>query len=1476
VTDETRAFGPLGPGDERDACALVAWISRTGESGREGIAAVVRALGSVRHRAGFTRGEGDGAGLMLDLPRALWSDLLAEAGESPHLAYHPDFTVGHVFVPAADERAALRRLAGLVDQAGYQILVQRRAPVHPGALGPLGRAEAPALYQLGLIPRQSGLVPAAADLTARLARTGLAVVSWSSHTVVYKVRGDAAALAAYYLDLGDPRLTTAFAMGHLRFSTNTQSAFDRVQPFALLGHNGEINTIARLREEALHLGFDLPPGGSDSQDLDRFLLGLIGRHGLTLLEAMSLVFPPVPTLLAQVPETERAVLAVGRDALGPVAQGPAAIVARHGDEVVCSLDALGLRPLWFVPARDAYWVTSERTIVPFEALADEPRPLAPGEKVAFLVRPGRPPQVLDDAALRAEACRRLAARGLGRPALPEPPSAAPTPLGWPLSDRPDALPALFGWDQEDVEICRLMADTGVDPIGSLGYDGPLAALAEERRQVSDFLHETVAVVTNPAIDREREGEHFSLDVLLGVRPPLPGERRRPGPAVRLERPLVLEPVPVGDLAADGPALRAAAAKSRLALLSDLTLPHRTLAMVLGPDEGLSGALARLGEEAREAVAAGACLLVLDDGASLADGKAAIDPLLGLGAVARALEGEARRRTGILVRSAGVRRLHDVVSLLALGADAVDPYLLWWEAARGNAADPGGAVASLARVLCEGVEKVMSTMGIHELRGYARVLSALGLGEEVVRLLGVPAYFAAGSAHTLARFEDEARRRLAEAERVRSEGLRPAPARVYHLYPKVWKAVADVAQGRRPYEAYEALVRDLEERRPISLRHLLDLALPADAPSAAVRADTGVGDHRYPLVVSSMSFGSQGETAYRAYLEGAARAGVLCLNGEGGEFADLIGRYGPHRGIQVASGRFGIAAPLLAASRYLEIKIGQGAKPGEGGHLPARKVSEKVARARNAQTGVDLISPSNNHDLYSIEDLAELIDELREVSPAARIIVKVPVVPGIGTIAVGIAKAGADIITLSGFDGGTGACRRHSARHVGLPAEVGLLEAHGALVEAGLRGDVELWCDGGMKTALDVVKCMLLGANRVAFGTLAMVSVGCTICRACQTDTCHVGITTQVESEEEARAKGFKRFVPRDPEEAAESLARVLTAVGEGVARHAAALGYASAQELVGRAEHLVQARGRDRLDLRPLLVSRPLPPPGAQPHRPPRPAVEVREEVRVGVAAAGEDSVRMFGTALAGELVRRAMFGDEGRRVRVHATGVVGQGLAVFHTEHLDTVVMGGAQDGVAKGALGGRVAVLKAPGPDGVWRDGSVGKSFAYGAQGGRLFVQGDADSRAAVRLSGGSVVFGARPRGPLDGSAQRANLKGFAFEYMTGGVAVCLGDPGPWMAAGMTGGVVYVRLWPELGLDLEALRRRLARGATCVADDALEEADRARVGDLLYEYADLLEESGQDEEALWVRSLLPPAPGAFARIRPRGAQVNQEVSTE
>jgi glutamate synthase (NADPH/NADH) large chain len=608
--------------------------------------------------------------------------------------------------------------------------------------------------------------------------------------------------------------------------------------------------------------------------------------------------------------------------------------------------------------------------------------------------------------------------------------------------------------------------------------------------------------------------------------------------------------------------------------------------------------------------------------------------------------------------------------------------------------------------------------------------------------------------------------------------------------------------------------------------------------------------------------------------------------------------------------------MLNSSFLVEIKIGQGAKPGEGGHLPAKKVTEKVAQARNATPGTDLISPSNNHDLYSIEDLAELIDELKTANPNVRVSVKVPVVPNIGTIGVGIAKAGADIITLSGFEGGTGAARSHALRHVGLPSDIGTRDVHLALMEAGIRNRVEIWADGGYRHGWDIVKLHCLGANRVAFGTLAMVSLGCTICRGCQLDTCHVGIATQIENKEEADLKGLKKFTPQEFESAAENCTRFFQAMGEEVREICAGLGYERAQDLVGRSDLLVQSRAsqdvdvaelvkplEEFLDLAPLdlpvpedereapglVVARPIRmQPKEASHELAALAVEVcaGRPVRKEWPQPADSHDRVLATELAGEIARARIFeggpeASEDVLASLHFNGgsVAGQGLGAFNVYGVDITVEGGAQDGVAKTMLGGKVAVMKGTNRLGKRVNGSVGKSFAYGAQRGRLFVQGDADSRFCIRLSGADVVIGGEPEGPLADEqgcvADRANIKGFAFEYMTSGRAVVLGDPGPWFCAGQTGGRVYLRVNDEWGLDREALERRRGKGAK-VAIEELDAEGLLDVQELLGHYADELRATNQDGEAERISALAAEPKKHFLMSIPEQEQTDPSISTE
>jgi glutamate synthase (NADPH/NADH) large chain len=702
-----------------------------------------------------------------------------------------------------------------------------------------------------------------------------------------------------------------------------------------------------------------------------------------------------------------------------------------------------------------------------------------------------------------------------------------------------------------------------------------------------------------------------------------------------------------------------------------------------------------------------------------------------------------------------------------------------------------------------------------------------------------------------------------------------------------------------------------------MRHIMGLNGVREPIADASTVDAGIGHHDYPIVISSMSFGSQSEPAFRAYAEAAKATNILCVNGEGGEIRDMYGKYRKWRGQQVASGRFGVSAEMLNSSYVAEIKIGQGAKPGEGGHLPGKKVSEKVAAARNAAPGTDLISPSNNHDLYSIEDLAELIDELKTVNPDVRVSVKVPVVPNIGTIGLGIAKAGADIITLSGFEGGTGAARQHALRHVGLPSDIGTRAVHRALMEAGLRNRVEIWADGGYRTGHDIVKLHCLGANRVGFGTLAMVSLGCTICRGCQLDTCHVGIATQIETVEQADEHGLKKFTPQEVDVAAESCARFFAAMGEEVKQVVASLGYDRAQDLVGRYDLLEQVAAHDSVDLAPLITPleefldlEPIDLPVAATEdvraeaglvvaRPIR--MEEKQASHQIAALAGDicsgrtirnefpratdADDRVLGTELAGAIARQRIFEDGPESndevlasLEFNGGSVAGQGLGAFNAYGVSIRVEGGAQDGVGKTMLGGSIAILKGKGAKGKRVNGSVGKSFAYGAQRGRLYVQGSADSRFCIRLSGADVVLAGEPEENIDDSrgcvVDRANAKGFAFEYMTSGRALVLGDLGPWACAGMTGGRVYVR-HNAFGIDRDAIVRRLGEGAKVMLKD-LDAEGLIDIDDLTQHYAKELRATGQDEEADRVLHLAADATSNFLMIVPEKVQADPSISTE
>ena len=1532
IRTDTRPHEPYGP--EHDACALFVSVRKRGESTHGTLKRALMALANMGHRTGLVNGEGDGAGVQTDIPRQLWAKALSEAGLRSSLATDPRFWVGHCFIrPGADLPTLRNQLSQAFNQAGLNLLLERLGRVRPEVLGQQARKHMPTFWQVAGCAEggdvEARLLAAQTRLEAELP---IFFASLSSYSVVYKVHGSVEVLPRFYPDLQDRNFDTAIALCHARYSTNTASNFERVQPFALLGHNGEINTIQRFRQEAYQLGAALDPGNSDSQDVDRLLHTLCVRYGLDLVEGLELIFPPVPHELDNLPPGLQGVYSRLRQAFGPYAQGPAAIISRYGDRVVCSVDALGLRPLWFIETEKEYVFSSERGVVPLDHVVRDPRPLAPGEKVALHVMRGRQVEVLEHAEIRQHvmerAFRREAPRlaerywsqwdaghwagrgpapgrerGGGSPqraaqqaatavevaekhprlevalvAAPEPP--------WGRADlRPadTAVLAATGWNREHLQEVESLAKEGKDLVGSLGHDGPLAALSRNRVNLADFYKETVAVVTNPSIDHQRESEAFSTRVLVGMRPPVDAPPDPDALLVELKTPLLPGGHPgLGGAEVADRVAEALGVLSVEALVSQFGPRVAFLTLGLLPKENTQAALTRLGEGAVQAVRNGAQCVVLDDTQTLEEALGWLDPHLATAHVDSSLrqaggEPNLRRCAGLVVRSASLRTLHDLALLYGLGADAINPYAMLAVAigadrprnALGDTEEIVAAQTRLLQTLTHGLEKVISTIGCHELRGYGRVFSAIGLSPQVAEVMQTPNYFGSPKVGlTWKRLDAEAAARAAD---LRGEG-KPRLAQVDHLYPKFYKKVQAVASGEMCMDEFLQYYRTLTEEIPVALRHTLDFKR-AEKPLNPAEVDIRIGQHDMPVLISAMSFGSQGELAYRAYAEAARRLNIVCVNGEGGELPDMLSRYMPNRGQQVASARFGVNAQFLNSAWVIEIKIGQGAKPGEGGMLPAAKVTPQVAEARRTNPYVPLISPSNNHDLYSIEDLAQLIEELKTVNPHARVSVKIPVVPGVGVIAVGVAKAGADIIDITGYDGGTGAARRHALQYVGLPTEIGLIQSHRALIEAGLRHRVELWCDGGMKTGADALKMILLGADRVGFATMAMVAVGCTICRKCHEGTCHVGITTHIKTVEEAQERGLKSFVPREYERSVEGIVRVFTVIGDELRRLTAQLGARRLRDLVGRADLLEQVQCTDLIDLSPALHHIPCQPwPEAKPgvgRRLTRPrnnltkaiTDQIMEAVQEGEAEVTyQDEVRAYdralGAHLAGALVRNPIFAAQVRALHLNfgPSSVGGNGFAAWTTDRMDILIEGGAQDGAAKSTNGGRVAIMKGLNHDGIRLDGSVGKSFAYGAQRGVLIVQGDADSRACIRLSGADVIFGGEIREPVDDSAgvtgTRANLKGFACEYMTSGRVLIMGDPGPYAFAGMTGGVVYQHLTPELGFTEDALRRRIAQGAK-VAIQPLEEDDVGQVQELLNHYIEALEQTDQYDTAERIRSL-------------------------
>ncbi len=1250
------------PRFEHDACGVgfVAETTRAGRRSSRVVPLALEALAALTHRGAIAADAktGDGAGIALPVVPGLLAALAADAGvagvDPARLA------VGAVFLPA-DPRAgmAARRL---LDEAlaaeGLTSLAWRRVPVDPSVLGPEATASAPEIAHV-LVARPAGMGTAGFERALLLARRtaeaavadtgGMAafhVASLSTRTLVYKGLFVGAELGRFYRDLGAGWLRVPFAVFHQRYSTNTHPSWALAQPFRLLAHNGEINTLRGNREamrgRSARLGGGrvgrrlgvlaaaghplLDPSGSDSTSLDEALELLLAAGWridaavMALLpEALELRDEPVPGLAAW------QVAAVAR--VEPW-DGPAALVFADGRRVGCVLDRNGLRPAAFEVRRDGLVVCgSEAGMLPAapEDVIRRGR-LGPGELLLVDTVAGR---ILEDGGAKRAAIAAAPAgspprllevvHGGSRTAMGTPGASAPATGASDAATDGSAAPTpgfdaemsrrrqlLFGLDAEQLRMTvKTMATTGREPTWSMGDDTPLAVLARRPRGVAAYLRQAFAQVTNPPIDPERERVVMSLEVPVGPRPRLLDPARRGSPrCVRLPGPILGTAGRDGLLALAGRGPGGGAAWRIESL-------DASFAAADGP-AGLEAAVDRLATDAGRARDRGADLLVLTDRAA-GPGRVPVPSLLAIGAVNAALVAEGRRDAcDVLVEAGDAFDVHVVAMLLAAGADAVHPWHgihLAREIAgsRGQEElDPDAAEASFLDALEHGLRKVLARMGISTLASYrgGQLFDVVGLADDVAARC-FPAAPRTTGATTLDRLGSEALARHGTAY-LQAPAPIPAPAladpgfarfradgELHAFAPAVVKATQALAAGHpsgvgpgaalAPAATDEAIEDQLTTYRaavardePAMVRDLLVLRRARPVPLAAVEPASEIVRR---FVSSAMSLGALSPEAHRALAIGMRRLRAASNSGEGGEDPaayepDANGEIAESAIKQVASARFGVTTRYLARAEQLEIKMAQGSKPGEGGQLPAKKATPLIAALRRGQVGMTYISPPPHHDIYSIEDLAQLIADLRAVNPGARIGVKLVATGGVGTIAAGVAKAHADYVLVSGHAGGTGASPLSSIKSVGSPWELGLAEAHQVLVRQGLRDRVVLRTDGGLQTGRDVVIAALLGAEEYGFGTAALVALGCDMARQCHLDTCPTGIATQ---RDDLRAK-----FTGTPEQ----VVAFFTALAEDVRRELAGLGFRSLAEAIGRTDRLA-VDDDAALDLGPLVEAPP-------------------------------------------------------------------------------------------------------------------------------------------------------------------------------------------------------------------------------------------------------------------------------------------------
>ncbi|MEW1961716.1 glutamate synthase large subunit [Microbacterium sp. NPDC077644] len=1408
--------GMYNPAFEKDACGLAMVATLRGTAGHDIIALALQALRNLEHRGaiGSDAGTGDGAGILTQMPDAFLREVtdfdLPDAGE---------YAAGLAFLPlqASERRSQKAGVERIAREEGLEVLGWRVVPTANENLGKLADEARPAFEQLfvasGAGERLSGV---ALDRVAYRLRKraghelGAYFVSLSSRTLGYKGMVTTLQLEPFYPDLQDERFASELAVVHSRYSTNTFPSWPLAQPLRMLAHNGEINTVGgnrnwmRARQSQLEselLGDIRPllpictPGASDSASFDE-VLELLTLTGRSLPHAIMMMVPEAYEKQTDLSPELRAFYEYHSNQMEPW-DGPAALIFTDGTLVGATLDRNGLRPGRWTETTDGLVVIgSETGVLEFEPERIKRRGrLQPGKM--FLVDTAEH-RIVEDDEIKSELAnlhpwQEWLDDGAVRLAdLPEREHIVHPPASITRRQR------TFGYTEEEVRLLLTpMGQTGTEPLGAMGSDTPIAVLSERPRLLFDYFTQQFAQVTNPPLDSIRE------EVVTSLRSSLGPERNL----------LAWGPDHTRTVAVDFPVID----NDELAKIRhiDKALPGRSAVTVNGLyhfDAGAHSMQERLEEMCEEVDAAiedGAEFIILSDRDSNKD-LVPIPSLLMVSAIHHHLiRRENRMKVGLLVEAGDVREVHHVATLIGYGASAVNPYLAMETVEHLvrtgfiTGVTPEKAVRNLIYALGKGVLKIMSKMGISTVSSYAgaQVFEAVGLSQEFV-----DAYFTGtetklggiGIEHVYA--ENQARHDYAYPE----DAAARAHERLWtggeyqwrrdgspHLFnPETVFRLQHSTRTRR-YDIFREYTRLVDDQAAElkTLRGLFSLRT-GTRPAVPLDEVEPVSEIVKRFSTGAMSYGSISREAHETLAVAMNRIGGKSNTGEGGEDVDRL--MDPERRSsikQVASGRFGVTSLYLTESDDIQIKLAQGAKPGEGGQLPPTKVYPWVARTRHATAGVGLISPPPHHDIYSIEDLKQLIFDLKRANPNARIHTKLVSQSGIGAVSAGVAKALSDVILVSGHDGGTGASPMNSLKHAGTPWELGLAETQQTLMLNGMRDRVVVQVDGQLKTGRDVIIGALLGAEEFGFATAPLVVSGCIMMRVCHLDTCPVGVATQNPALRE-RFTGKPEFVVNFMEFIAEEVRELL-----------AELGFRSLDEIIGRAD-LIEADAAiehwkaDGLDLAPILEGPEFP--ASEPRRHGRDQDhELDEHFDVQLIAMAQDALndrapvmielpirnteRAVGTMLGHEVTSR--FGAEGlarETIDVILHGTAGQSLGAFLPAGIMLRLEGDANDYVGKGLSGGDIVVRPARGASIAPHENVIaGNVIGYGATSGSMFISGVVGERFLVRNSGATAV--------VEGVGDHA------LEYMTGGLAVILGSTGRNFGAGMSGGIAYVHRLSE-----------------------------------------------------------------------------------